>query len=47
VSSWYLAIIALSSFSGYLVVGDRSRAMWSRTAIFLADLTGMALNGMS
>jgi hypothetical protein len=26
------------------VVGDRSRAMWSRTAIFLADLTGMEIN---
>ena len=26
------------------MVGDRSRAMWSRTAIFLADLTGMEIN---
>ena len=26
------------------MVGDRSWAMWSRTAIFLADLTGMEIS---
>ena len=36
-------MVALISFSGYLVVGDRSWAMRCRTAIFLADLTGIEI----
>ena len=43
VSSWNVAMIALRSFSGYVVVGDSSWAMRCRTAIFLAGLTGIEI----
>ena len=36
-------MIALSSFSGYLVSGERSAAIWRRTASFLASFTGMLI----
>jgi len=43
VSGWNLAMISLRCFSGYLVSGDSSEAMWRRTASFLWSFTGMLI----
>ena len=37
-------MISLSCFSGYLVSGESSEAMWRRTASFLGSFTGMLMS---